>query len=63
MLLMYSEKGDVVLAKPDPERFEPVSAFKMEKGSGPHWAHPVVKKGRLYIRHGDVLHVYDVAAK
>jgi len=63
MLFMYSEKGDVVLAKPDPERFEPVSAFKMEKGSGPHWAHPVVKKGRLYIRHGDVLHVYDVAAK
>ena len=60
---MYSEKGDVVLAKPNPNKFEPISAFKMEEGSGEHWAHPVVKNGRLYIRHGDVLHVYDVDAK
>ena len=63
LLYMYSEKGDVVLAKPNPTKFEPLSAFKMEEGSGQHWAHPVVKNGRLYIRHGDVMHVYDVAAK
>lgn len=25
---------------------------------GPFWAHPVISKGKLYIRHGDVLMVY-----
>ncbi len=63
MLYIYSEKGDVVLARPNPKKFEPVSAFKLRDGSGTHWAHPVIRDGRLYIRHGDVLMVYDIAAK
>lgn len=63
MLYLYSEKGDVVLAKPNPEKFEPVSAFVMQDGSGEHWAHPVIKNGRLYIRHGDVMNVYDISAR
>jgi len=62
LLYFYSEKGDVVLAKPNAQKFEPVSAFTMQDGSGAHWAHPVICNGRLYIRHGDVLHVYDIAA-
>ncbi|MFC2154968.1 PQQ-binding-like beta-propeller repeat protein [Acidobacteriota bacterium] len=61
MLYCYSEKGDVALVKPNPKTFDVVSSFKIEKGSGPHWAHPVIKKGRLYIRHGEALMVYDIA--
>jgi outer membrane protein assembly factor BamB len=63
MLYLYSEKGDVVLVKPNPEKFEPISAFTMNDGSGEHWAHPVIMDGRLYIRHGDVMNVYDIASK
>jgi outer membrane protein assembly factor BamB len=62
-LYLYSEKGDVVLAKPDPKKFTPISSFAMAEGSGPHWARPVIKDGRLYIRHGDVLMVFDIARK
>ena len=60
LLYMYSERGDVVLARPNPQKFDPISAFKMNDGSGEHWAHPVIKDGRLYIRHGDVMNVYDI---
>jgi outer membrane protein assembly factor BamB len=37
-----------------------VSSFRIKKGSGEHWAHPVIKDGRLYIRHGDALMVYYI---
>ncbi|MCP5102347.1 MAG: PQQ-binding-like beta-propeller repeat protein, partial [bacterium] len=61
MLYCYSEKGDVALVKPNPKQFEVVSSFKIEKGSGSHWAHSVIKNGRLYIRHGETLMVYDIS--
>jgi outer membrane protein assembly factor BamB len=61
MLYCYSERGDVALVKPSPQKFEVVSSFLLRKGSGEHWAHPVIKDGRLYVRHGDALMVYDIA--
>ncbi|NQT79534.1 MAG: PQQ-binding-like beta-propeller repeat protein [Candidatus Aminicenantes bacterium] len=61
MMYCYSERGDVALVKPNPQKFEVVSSFQIKKGSGEHWAHPVVKDGRLYIRHGDALMVYHIA--
>jgi hypothetical protein len=63
MLYCYSEKGDVGLVKPNPGKFDVVSSFKVKRGSGEHWAHPVISDGRLYVRHGDVLLVYDIARK
>lgn len=63
MLYCYSEKGDVGLVKPNPGKFDVVSSFKVERGSGEHWAHPVISDGSLYVRHGDVLLVYDIARK
>ena len=63
LLYIYSEKGDVGLVKPNPDKFDLVSSFIMTAGSGEHWAHPVIKNGRFYLRHGDVMHVYDIAAK
>jgi len=61
MIYCYSERGDVGLVKPNPRKFEVVSSFLIKKGTGEHWAHPVIKDGRLYIRHGDALMVYHIA--
>jgi len=59
----YSEKGDVGLVRLSPDAFEVVSSFKVVRGSGQHWAHPVVRNGRLYVRHGSVLMVHDISAE
>jgi outer membrane protein assembly factor BamB len=61
MLYLFEEKsGHVALVKPDPAKLDIVSEFQITKGEGPFWAHPVISKGRLYIRHGDVLMVYQI---
>ena len=61
MLYLYEEKsGHVGLVKPNPEKMEVVSEFKIRKGKGVHWSHPVIRDGKLYIRHGEVLMVYKV---
>jgi len=61
MLYCYSEKsGTMNLVKPNPEKFELVSSFKVELGTGQHWAHPVIHNGVLYLRHGDTLMAYKV---
>lgn len=61
LLYCYSERGDVALVRPEPGEFDVVSSFRIDKGSGPHWAHSVIKDGRLYVRHGDVLMVFDIS--
>ncbi len=62
MLYCYEEKsGNVALVKPDPAAFNVVSTFRVDKGSGPHWAHPSIFEGKLFIRHGDVLMVYNIS--
>lgn len=62
MLYLFEEKsGHVALAKPDATKLNIVSEFQITKGEGPFWAHPVISKGRLYIRHGDVLMVYQIS--
>jgi outer membrane protein assembly factor BamB len=64
MLYIYDEKnGNVGLLKPDPEKFNLVSSFKIPSGKGPCWSHPEVKDGILYVRRGDVLMAYDIRKK
>jgi len=63
MLYCYSQDGVVALVPATPREFEPVSTFEVLKGTGEHWAHPVVSGGRLYIRHGDTLMAYDIHDK
>ena len=60
LLYCYNEKGNVGLAKPDPEGFEVISQFKVTKGAGTHWAHPFIADGKLLLRHGDVLMVHNI---
>ena len=57
----YSEDGELALVNATPRSFDIVSSFEITKGTGQHWAHPVIKAGRLYLRHGDALMVHDIA--
>ena len=61
LFYLYSERGDVGLVRPDPSKFEVISSFKVTMGTEQHWAHPVISNGRLYIRHGEALMVYDIS--
>lgn len=61
MLYMYDERrGMVALARPNPEKLDIVSQFRINKGSGPHWAHLVINNGVLYVRHGEMLRAYAI---
>lgn len=62
MLYVYMQDGTVILAKADPEAYQPVSQFTVSAGTNEHWAHPTIASGRLYIRHGDVLLAYNIRA-
>jgi len=42
---------------------EGTSKVKVDKGTNEHFAHPVIDKGVLYIRHGKALMAYDIQAK
>lgn len=63
MLYLYEEKsGYVALAEPSREKLKIISIFQVGKGEGPHWAHPAIYDGKLFIRHGNVLMVYNLKA-
>jgi len=64
MLYLLTDGGIVALMPASPEGFNIISQFQLPKESkGPVWAHPVVCGGRLYLRHGEVLYVYNVRWK
>ena len=60
MLYCYSERGEMALVKPTPEKFDIVSQFPITMGTEQHWAHPVIHQGVLYVRHGDSLMAYKI---
>jgi outer membrane protein assembly factor BamB len=61
---LYSDDGKMVLAKATDDGFEVTGRLTIaEPGKRPTWAHPVVCGGRLYVRYGDRLGVYDVSAR
>lgn len=64
LLYIYEEKnGNVALVNPNSEKLDIISSFRVTKGDGPAWAHPVLNKGRLFVRHGDYLAVYSLKAR
>jgi outer membrane protein assembly factor BamB len=60
MLYCYGERGELALVPATPEKFEPTGKFSVTLGTGPHWAHPVIRGGVLYVRHGDALMAYKI---
>jgi outer membrane protein assembly factor BamB len=61
MFYCLSERGRIGLI--DPETGDVVSQFKCPGVLGKAWAHPTISGGRLYIRHADSVHVFDISAK
>jgi hypothetical protein len=60
LLYYYAEQGGFMsLIKPEPN-LELISSFRIKKGTKEHFAHPVIKNGILYIRHGNVLLAYNI---
>jgi outer membrane protein assembly factor BamB len=61
MLYCYDERrGTVGLVRPNRVGFEIAGEFRVTGGEGPHWSHPVIHDGILYIRHGNVLKAYNI---
>jgi len=63
MLYLYGEDGKIVLAEPKDGQYVEKGRFRVPFGSDQHWAFPVFEDGRMYIRHGNSLMVYNVSAK
>ena len=60
MLYYYTQKGDMTLLSYNQGKMEKVSSFRIKKGTLQHFAHPVINKGILYQRHGDVMMAFDI---
>lgn len=63
MLYCYGEKGTFGLVKAIPGEYQLVSSFKIPGGASPHWAHPAISDGRLYVRHGNAIMAYDIRSR
>jgi outer membrane protein assembly factor BamB len=60
------EDNTLALIEADPQNYNLISTFKLPNKpgmSGPGWSHLVIVDGRLYVRHSDVLMVYDIKSK
>ena len=62
-LYFLYEKGEVALIEAKPDAYKLTGQFTLPKQGGPAWAHPVVCRGKLYLRWADKLFCYDVKAK
>jgi outer membrane protein assembly factor BamB len=60
MFYCYSEKGEIALVSANPSEFNFISKFQVPLGNEQHWSHPVIFQGKLYVRHGNALMVYDL---
>jgi len=62
--MISHQKSTVLLIEPSPKAYIERGRFEQpERSNKPAWAHPVIAKGKLYIRDQDTLFRYDVKAK
>lgn len=60
LLFCYTDRGDMIQAKATPEKMDITGRFPITLGTEQHWAHPVIYKGVLYVRHGNSLMAYNI---
>lgn len=63
MLYYYSQKGEINLLSYNDGKMQKISTFKITKGTKEHFSHPVINKGILYQRHGNIMMAYDIRKK
>ncbi|MCK5694380.1 MAG: PQQ-binding-like beta-propeller repeat protein, partial [Bacteroidales bacterium] len=62
LLYIFEEKqGHIGLLEPSPQGFKLINEFRLESRSGPYWAHMSISDKKLFVRHGEVLYVYDIS--
>lgn len=62
-ILFRYDRGPIQLVEASPEAHRVRGEFTPPQGKGPAWAHPAIHRGMLYLRHADLLAVYDLRAK
>jgi outer membrane protein assembly factor BamB len=65
-LIFRAESGHVWMVEASAKGYNLISSFEPDDGSEkgqPHWAHPVVSHGMLFIRQHDMLLAYDIRKK
>jgi outer membrane protein assembly factor BamB len=62
-LYILSEDNVVGLAEVTPQGYRETGRFQIADQGLPSWSHPVVSRGRLFIRNQNTLTVYDVRAR
>lgn len=62
MIYYYSQNGKMSLVKANPKKLELISSFKITKGTKEHFSHPVINKGKLYLRRGNAIMAYNIKA-
>ena len=61
LLYCLEEKtGTMGLVRASSKQFDLISSFMIPLGSRLFYAHPVIKDGILYVRHGEALMAYDI---
>jgi outer membrane protein assembly factor BamB len=60
LLYCYADNGEMGILEIADAGFILKSKFRITLGTEQHWAHPVIDKGVLYIRHGNTLMAYNV---
>jgi hypothetical protein len=61
MLYYYNQRGEMRLISLSEGRMKELSSFKITKGTGHHFSHPVIYRGVLYQRRGDALMAYNIS--
>jgi outer membrane protein assembly factor BamB len=59
LLLVQAENGNVVLVETNGDEHMPVAKFKALTGKT--WNHPVIHRGKLYVRNGEEIGCFDVS--
>ena len=63
-ILTYAEEGNLLLLKPNAEKFEKIAEWKqISELDYPCWAPPVVSRGLLYLRGKDRMACYEIIPK
>jgi hypothetical protein len=62
-LYLFSEDNVVGLAEATPTAYREKGRFEISDSGLSSWAHPVVSRGRLYIRNQGNLMSYDIQAR
>ncbi len=59
----YADNGEMGIMEISDNSFKLKSKFRIVLGTEQHWAHPVIDKAVLYVRHGNTLLAYNVKSE